>query len=384
MTALSFLKGLKDSKGRNFIRFFRILFVFFVFNVALQAGQEKVAKNQCVPPDNEKIEDELKKYIKDIRVDIVNEKVEIENKSVSLLYLVSFNTHLGEYREATECNGAACTTKGYNDDGRLVYELNCVKGILHGKQTYYGEYHNNTDYTELNYNNGKLVGRQKSNNYVDIEIKNNTINGKLGLTEFKNSKPISMLYDYNMAQMVQNAKLPFDKNSNLNGDGIYTGEIISTSEYDCYEEVVDGRYYACSSEEYAPKPEAFYSVFINYKDNKPQSFKLYYLKAVGNAAISSKNTLDSIFDYLEKDIRNGEIKKIYTTPNYYTLQGQFDNAKQRTGTWIEKKYYSNNIITTESNYKNGKLDGTLKEWDGNNNLIKAEIYKDGQRVQIIR
>jgi antitoxin component YwqK of YwqJK toxin-antitoxin module len=40
-------------------------------------------------------------------------------------------------------------------------------------------------------------------------------------------------------------------------------------------------------------------------------------------------------------------------------------------------YYKNGNLFTHAEYKAGKPDGTLKQWDAKGNLVKTEIYQNG-------
>lgn len=353
-------------------------------------------------------------------------------------------------REATNCNGKNCTTQGYNDNGKLIFEANCVNGINHGKQTIYTE--SGELLMELNYNNGKLDGIQKLPNhdverYINIndieydrdgfvlnevEIKNGKLNGKLDINynynvsfapygegeslmgEFKNGKPISTIkYKRYAGQGVnwvyETFIFPFDKNSNLNGVKILLGE-----------------------------SRGGWIVFDTYKNNKLISSEYYgYTDDVHNIeCYIPDNILDAKYDdMIESKIKYSNCVQSYFSQfeRFYDIdsksleaykdgslivsyaQKHFNDSKQKSGKWVSKQVYGGRygdiekylLETTETNYKNDKLngaqktwlngklikevnytndviDGTLKEWDINGNLIKAEIYKNGNRVQIIR
>lgn len=430
----------------------------------LESGYEDFENNVISLLDDIKYEDfgrESCDPSKQACDDMGNEKIIIESLyiSVTLINALGFrystnpeakfshNLDYSTIREATNCNGKNCTTQGYDDNGRLIFEANCVNGINHGQQTLYTE--SGELLMELNYNNGKLDGIQKLPNhdveeYINIndigynrrrfvlnevEIKNGKLNGKLDINydvsfdsygegesligEFKNGKPISTIeYRRYAGQGVnwvyETFIFPFDKNSNLNGVKILLGEsrggwIV----FDTYKnnKLISSEYYGYTDD--------VHNIECYIRDN--------ILDAKYDDMIESKikysNCAQSYFSKIESVVIDSKLLEAYKDgfPIVNYTQKHFNDSKQKSGKWVSKQVYGGRygdiekyvLESTETNYKNDKLngaqktwlngklikevnytndviDGTLKEWDINGNLIKAEIYKNGNRVQIIR
>lgn len=50
-----------------------------------------------------------------------------------------------------------------------------------------------------------------------------------------------------------------------------------------------------------------------------------------------------------------------------------------------KEWYENGKLKKEGNFNiKGVLDGVQREWEENGNIIRHEIYENGERIQIIR
>jgi len=98
-----------------------------------------------------------------------------------------------------------------------------------------------------------------------------------------------------------------------------------------------------------------------------------------------KGKLDKII-YYKNDKRQGRavqlqhdtlIVTIYEYRNDYLVFkekiNRYNKQKNKNGTW--KEFYPNNIIKTEKNYFNGKLNGYYKVFDKNGKMIKSYLYR---------
>ncbi|WP_158973591.1 toxin-antitoxin system YwqK family antitoxin [Cellulophaga sp. L1A9] len=103
-------------------------------------------------------------------------------------------------------------------------------------------------------------------------------------------------------------------------------------------------------------------------------FVLYQNKRIGKDIKYDINGIRSIEEYLEDKTR------IYTKYNSkdksITVEGKYNERGAKVGTW--KNYYNNKIYDIRS-YKNGKLNGTYKQFRSNGDLSEEGKYKDGKK-----
>ena len=106
----------------------------------------------------------------------------------------------------------------------------------------------------------------------------------------------------------------------------------------------------------------------------------------GPSMIYKKGKLDKIINY-KNDRRQGRAKQlrndtlvvtIYEYRNDYLVYkekiNRYNRSHQKNGTW--KEFYPNDIIKTEINYFNGKLNGYYKVFDENGKLVQSYLYRE--------
>jgi antitoxin component YwqK of YwqJK toxin-antitoxin module len=118
-----------------------------------------------------------------------------------------------------------------------------------------------------------------------------------------------------------------------------------------------------------------------YLNNVRQGLSVYY---------NNKGETDRIVRYkdgkkqgLTREFINGIVQVVYKYHNDFLIDREFINQTDtkglKQGVWRE--YYENDNIKTESNYKNGELNGYYREYAQSGKLLVSRFYENGREVQ---
>ena len=129
----------------------------------------------------------------------------------------------------------------------------------------------------------------------------------------------------------------------------------------------------------APAPVTLFKEL--YVDNLKQGLSVYY---------NNKGETDRIVRYkdgkkqgLTREFINGVVQVVYKYHNDFLIDREFinqtDSRGLRQGVW--RDYYDNDNIKTESNYKNGELNGFYKEYAQSGKLLVSKFYENGKLVE---
>ncbi|MWV61429.1 hypothetical protein DCO58_09600 [Helicobacter saguini] len=315
--------------------------------------------------------------------------INMYNEAFIIRYEDETNTEdeTNKINKKTTCKNTHCTTEGYDEKDKLVFTSNCLNGKNHGTQSMYSS--DGRLLVELNYTNGRLNGKQKFiSKFIDesdflneVEIINGKLNGKLkiyhikhtdygyiggGLIgEFKNGKPVGNLENWLGDNLVVNThlyitKIPFDKNSNINGSLI--------NKFQNLKELGDNY---------------LKLVVSNYKDNKIISYEDYHGEYDFLGCEYDEKSLNKCVKSYVKELENAEIPKEFYKNKAKAMakysQGQFD-SKEKVGSWIKyeiAQYNDYNLLeTTKYNFTNN-LNWVEKIYI-NNKLKREKTFINGE------
>lgn len=82
---------------------------------------------------------------------------------------------------------------------------------------------------------------------------------------------------------------------------------------------------------------------------------------------------------IEEYFKEGKTYKIifYDNDGNVTSKGEYDENEKMSRIWEE---YENGLLKKETEYKNGKYDGSTKFYDSNGQLKYEQVWKDGKRI----
>ena len=323
---------------------------------------------------------------------------------------LTFDDDKENIREARQCNGKECQIKGYDTKGNLLYNIHCRGDMYHGKQSFYGE--NGNTIMELNFNKGKLDGNQiRYENNGEIQTTLNITDSKLnGEVKIKNGQ--QSLTAFFQKGKLQNAMQINEENVakalfNFNDKGkvhgmqkiwmikdttpAYLG--VSLRNLTTWDDIYN-LYRITQGALITDVIEGFAGAKYGIRQND-------VIVAINNIKIGNSEDAKNILSTLYA--KDKVIIKIYrpSTDKYYnaTMTLDADPSYKKTGELqlvVEAQYDNNHPLSYKEWYENGKLkkegnfnikgvlDGVQREWEENGNIIRHEIYENGERIQIIR
>lgn len=341
-----------------------------------------------------------------------NGNLEIEMTTVDSLYHGEYKKYHSngvlEHERAYENGKALNNFKFYKENGKLEYDHEKAENSLINKLHSF-IFKKNKEKENLEEKNTRIWKSYTEGAspqdlvYKEIEERKNEINEgekhqkynekielDKGYREYYDNGNLKLEYgDVDLKEYYESGQLKstkeFDKNLNADGTWQFFHTDGSLKQIEVY---AGGELLEVSKKEYGTTEIGFVHYVYNgynevqrkeYAPNEDEYIKIYYEEG---GAKDIYHERDGMTFYIRRNENNEIVAK-----------GQFDEEMKKVGDWVtldktntptNVKTYHEDILIKEVNYKNGILNGPMREYDkGTEELISEKIFKGGAEEKLM-